>query len=85
MDEPTHRALLDELEDRAAALRDAIEESGAPHTAQAAFVRGQLDGVVRAALLVGIDRDLLRGYLAELAAVATDGDESAAAPGDLSG
>jgi hypothetical protein len=74
MDEQARRTLLNELEDRAAVLRNAIEESGAPHTPQAAFVRGQLDGVIRAALLLGIDRDLLRGYLAELTELTADGD-----------
>ncbi len=74
MDEQARRALFDELEDRAAVLRNAIEESGASRTPQAAFVRGQLDGAIRAALLLGIDRDLLRGYLAELAELAAEGD-----------
>ncbi len=74
MDEQHRKALLDELDDRAAALRSAIEESGGHRTAQAAFVRGQMDGVARAALLLGIDRELLRGYVAELDTIAEDQD-----------
>ncbi len=74
MDEQHRKALLDELDDRAEALRSAIEQSGGHHTEQTGFVKGQLDGLVRAALLLGIDRDLLRGYVAELETIAENQD-----------